>query len=119
MPTYIILSKQRRLKLLYAGIYNTVYNIDNTNNYIDFSVGASTYAAQLSPGIYSATTLASSLVTAMTAQVNNTWAITYSAITEMFTVTGAANFQLLFSSGSHASNSLYLVMGYCTPNGLS
>lgn len=118
LPTNIILTRQRRLKLLYVQMYNTIYNIDNTNNWLDFQVGVTQYSIQVPPGMYSASSLATSIQTLMTAQINNTWSVTYSTITEKITFTGASAFQLLFSSGSHSSTSLYLVLGFCSSSGL-
>src|SRR5438309_2063755 len=84
LPTNILVTKGKQISLQYLQMYNTIYNVDSTNNNVDFVVSAVNYTATLTPGSYSATSFASALQTAMTAQVANTWNVSYSTTTFYF-----------------------------------
>lgn len=106
------------IKLSYLGMYNTIYNVDTTNQNIDIKIASSTYTATVPIGSYNANTLASALQTVMTSVVSNSWNVSYSSTTFQFTITGTSSFQLLFNSGTHSAN-LWQVMGFASSNGLT
>lgn len=118
-PNNIYLQERRYIRLAYVGMYNTFYNVNSTNNFINFRVGVTVYTTSVAPGIYNANTLASALQTAMTAQIANTWAIAYNSTTKLYTISGTSAFQLLFSTGSNANVSLWKVLGFASSNGLT
>jgi hypothetical protein len=119
LPTPFCIGDYSFIRLAYCLIPNTIYNITSTNNYIDFKVSGTNYSASISPGAYNANTLASALQTAMTSQLSNSWTITYNSNQFTYTIGGTTAFQLLFSSGTHASTSLWEILGYASSNGLS
>lgn len=84
------------------------------NDIIDFTVGASTYAATLPAGRYSSRTLAAAVVKTMTAAVDNGWACTYDDSTSLFTVTGTSAFVLKGSTGANYTRSGLSTLGFVT-----
>lgn len=118
LNTPFIVGNKRKLKLVYFVCYNTIYNVSSSNNNIDFKSGATTYSASVSAGIYDATTLATSLQTAMNNQLAG-FTVSYNINQKTYTISNASSFSLLFSSGSHASTSLWQVLGFSSSNGLN
>ena len=49
----------------------------------------------------------------------NTYTVTYSTLTNKYTISASNNFQLLFSSGTNASTSPWKVTGFSNSNGTS
>jgi hypothetical protein len=70
-------------------------------------------------GAYNANSLAAALQTAMTSAISNSWSVAYNPNQFTYTITGTTAFQLLFSSGTHASTSLWQVLGFASSNGLT
>jgi len=58
-PNNIYLQERRYIRLANLGMYNTFYNINLTNNYINFQIGVTVYTTYVTPGIYDASTLSS------------------------------------------------------------
>lgn len=115
----ISLNGNNRMSLQYLLLPSTIYNIDSTNNKINFIVSPTTYTITIPSGLYDASTLASTIQTLMTAQVANAWSVTYSSITKLMTFTGTSAFQLLFSTGANASTSPWYALGFSSSNGQS
>jgi hypothetical protein len=113
---------RRFLKLKYLQCYNTIYNVDATNNALNFNENSANKSiTPLTPSGYTGTTLATALQTALNTASSgyNTYVVTYSASTGLFTISAGNPFTLLFSSGTNSSTSLWKVMGWTTSNGLS
>lgn len=117
-PTNNYLQDRKNMRLAYLGMYNTFYNVDATNNQMNFRVGVTTYTITISPGQYDAVALAGLIQAAMTSQTANSWVVSYNSNTKKYTITGTSAFVLLFSTGVNASTSLWRVMGFASSNGL-
>lgn len=119
-PTNNYLQNRRNMRLAYLGMYNTFYNVDASNNNLNFRVGATTYSiTAITPGSYDANTLAGLVQTAMTSQIANSWNVSYNSNTKKYTISGTSAFELLFASGAQAATSLWKVLGFASSNGLT
>lgn len=97
-------------------IPRTWYEIDNTNNRIDFIENVGIEAnATITIGHYNANTLATEIGTQMTAVSPNarTYTCTYNSTTRKFSiVVSAGTTSLLFLTGAYTSTSARKVMGF-------
>lgn len=119
LPSPFYINDYDYIRLTYAQFYNTIYNVTTSNNFIDVKISSSTYSANITPGVYNANTFGSALQTALTAAISNTWTVTYNSNQLTYTIGGASNFQLLFSSGTHAAVSMWRMTGFASSNGLT
>lgn len=108
---------QKRLDLASIGvksanIFYTWYNINSTNNNIDFSEGAGELTATVTPGCYTSTTLKSALETALNAAGALTYTVTFNTTTLKTTIAATGVFSLLFATGTHISTDMAEVLGY-------
>src|ERR1700678_4595502 len=110
LPNPVYVNDYKYIRLAYAMLYNTIYNVDSTNQNIDIKISSSTYTATVPVGFYNANTLATALQTALTTAISNTWTVVYNTNQLTFTIGGSSSFQFLFSSGAHASTSLWQVL---------
>ena len=118
----VMLLGRKQLGLVNFIGYNTLYNIDSSNNKIDFYENLIVMPpATLASGFYNANTLATEIGNALTTASSgyNTYTVTYSTLTNKYTVSAGNNFKLLFSSGKNASVSPWKVMGFSNSNGTS
>ena len=107
-----------RAKLLYAqipNVFNTV--ITNVNNYLDIQIQVSgvtnTYAIQIPAGNYTASTLASYLVTQFTSlAAGGNYSITYDNSKYAFVFTSTYRIRFLFGSGANVSKTCAAVLGF-------
>jgi len=102
----ILLDKRRRAKLLYVAFFSSIYSINDGNHTVYY--GSS--SVDIPNGVYSGTSLASALQTAMSID-----SVTYSQTTKKFTFTdsGAFTFDWL-SAGVAGGNSAYKILGFTT-----
>lgn len=92
---------------------NDVIIITAKNGKIDFAAEGTTYAATLTPGSYSPTTLCTEIDTRMTTASGSSYTVTFNSITRKFTIVqGGTTFSLLFASGTNAYISASGVLGY-------
>lgn len=119
LPSPLYLNDYNYIRLAYCMFYNTLYNVNATNNNVDIKTGGSSYTATVTAGVYNANNFASALQTALTSAVSNSWTVTYNTNQLTYTIGGSSNFQLLFSSGTHASTSMWQLCGFANSNGLS
>lgn len=119
LPQPFYLEDYKYIRLAYCQLYNTMYNVNSTNNNVDIKISGVSYNATVPAGVYNANSLATALQTAMTSAVSNSWSVVYNSNQLTYTITGSSNFQLLFSSGAHASTSLWQVLGFASSNGLT
>lgn len=117
----IRLNGRTKLSLEYFVCYATIFQIDATNNKIDFFENATNKSSTLTNGFYDATTLATEIKTRLDATSGgyNTFTVTYSTSTKKYTISAGNNFRLMFSTGSNASTSAWKVMGFSNSTGTS
>lgn len=117
----VMLYGRKQLCLVNFLGYNTLYNIDSNNNTINFFENSLNKTATLASGFYNANTLSTEISNVLTNASGgyNTYTVTYSTLTNKYTISAANNFQLLFSSGANASVSPFKVMGFSNSNGTS
>ena len=76
----------------------TVYNVNTNNHQIPFQESGVPKFAQLTPGQYTASTLATEIGTRMTAASGvSTFTATYNLTTSKFTITSTNNFMLIYN----------------------
>ena len=117
----IVLDGARKLKLKYFILYGTIYQVTSTSNYIDFNENSTNKSCTITPGFYDANTLASTIASTLTTASSgyNTYTVSYNSVTKLMTFSAGNSFSLLFSSGSHASSSMYKILGFTSSNGLT
>jgi len=119
LPQPFYCKDYKYIRLAYCQFYNTIYNVTSANNNVDIKVSGVTYTATVSAGDYNANSLATVLQSAMTSAISNGWSVVYNPSQFTYTITGTTAFQLLFSSGTHASTSLWQVLGFASTTGLA
>lgn len=92
---------------------NDVIIINSRNNKIDFTANGSTYAATLTSGSYSPTTLCTEIDTRLTNASSQSYTVTFDSITRKFTIVqGGTTFTLLFATGTNVGISASGVLGF-------
>lgn len=106
--------RNKRMKLVNFVIPNTIYNITTNNYNIPFFEDSTSKNTQLTPGYYTASTLATHISTQMTSTSSGyaTFTASYSSTTMKITISSTQNFGLEFESGTNASTSLWRELGY-------
>ena len=90
---------------------NGLFVIDANNKYIDFNELNGELTATLTEGNYNGNSLAAEIATKMTA-AGGTYTCTYSETTAKFTITGGANFALMWDTGSNTANTAGTTIGF-------
>lgn len=85
-----------------AGLPGQLFLINNSNHYLDFSEGGAEIVATLTNGVYTAGNLCVEIKTQLDAGGAETYTVTHSTTTGFFTIAATGNFELLWSSGTHA-----------------
>lgn len=100
------------VKLKEVTIPLTYYNINSTNNWIDFHDGTSSLSAQVTAGNYTMATLVTAVQAAMNS-VSSNFVVSYSALSYFVSITHTAStVNLLFASGTHKTTSMAQILGY-------
>jgi len=90
--------------------YNTIYNINQYNNTIAFSITSGTtttpYSLTLAPGNYSVSEFTAALQTLMNGSLSG-FTVTYSDITGLITISNSNLFSLNFTNST-----MYVVLGF-------
>jgi hypothetical protein len=111
------------VKLTYASIPYTWYNILSSNNaftLIEPNNGGFTAPLTITPGNYDGDQLASAVQTALNAAGGvNTYTVNYSSATLKFTISATGNFQLQFTSPDNIATRLGFVSGTTTSSATS
>lgn len=102
------------LTFVSSEIPNTEWNVPSTQSRVDFTYSGTDYSITLTSGTYTAADLADELTTKMnTAVGSSVFTVAYSSVTKKFTVTSsAAAFSLLFATGTYASTSARIQLGF-------
>jgi hypothetical protein len=107
------ISKYFRSKVWRSSLENGTFVITSSNKYINFKDGGSELTATLTPGTYTATTLAAHIKLKMEDQTADTITVSYSSVTGKWTIsTSGTTLELLFSTGTNAANSARDVIGF-------
>jgi phage baseplate assembly protein gpV len=105
------IEKVKSLELVALAIPQTNHIITSFNNQIYFSDGVTSFIASITPGVYSANTLATEIATEMTGTAYaGTISVTYDSANFRYTISGTINF--LFEWGSFTTNSAHEVLGF-------
>jgi len=113
------------IKVVYWAGYSRFNLVDEVNNYIDVNEGGGEVSVEITPpyGLqtnfpgFSAEDLASAIATALNANgsLSNTYACTYSHLTNKFTISiSGGTATMLCSSGSSSSKSIWDLIGFST-----
>src|SRR5271154_1704736 len=79
LPNPFYVNDYKYIRLAYAMLFNTMYNVDASNQNIDIKISGVSYLATVPVGVYNATTLAVALQTAMTSAIANAWSVVYNS----------------------------------------
>lgn len=88
------------------------FEIDSTNNKIDFDEGGPELTATLSIGEYSATEIALEVQNQLNAEGALTYTVTFNRTTRIFTIAATGVFSLLITSGTNNGTSAYGAIGF-------
>lgn len=99
------------IKLDYQ-LTDDVIIINSRNNVIDFRESSTSYAATLTKGSYSPTSLCAEIKTQMEALGALTYTISFNSITRKFNISASGAFDLLFATGSNVYVSSSELLGY-------
>lgn len=112
------------VKITYWAGFSRFYVIDEENNYIDISDTGGTAAVEITPVVnpatrypgFSAEELASTIQTALNADgtLSGTYTVSYSHVTQKFTVSADVEFSLLTNTGSNSSKAIWGIIGMST-----
>lgn len=94
------------VKLLSVQLPNTIYNITTSNNGLAFTLGSTLYTFTISPGAYTASTLANIIQTGMTNQVANSWNVSLDTTSLKTVITGTSAFVLNLSNAISTMNAI-------------
>lgn len=103
---------KKKICLLSAQIPNINYNIDVTNNWIDFSISGVTHSFSITPGNYDTTTLVALLQIQMNAFGTTSFTVSFSPYDYLLMIQNSTPFALLFKSGSHSLISMWSQLGF-------
>ena len=104
-----------KYKVKYITIPNTIYNVNTSNNALNWSAGGPFYDAVLPVGNYDGATLATAVAAALTAGdlTARTYTATFDAITSKLTITNSTADDMLWAAGRSANT----VIGVYNYNG--
>lgn len=92
------------------------FDVDGENNLIDFNEGGSELTAEVAVGSYTAEEFAVAVKTALDGAGALVYTVTFNRTTRLITIAASGTFSLLVSSGSHASNSAFGLLGFTGAN---
>jgi len=88
------------------------YEIDESNNTINFDEGSGELSAIIDTGSYTATGILTAIKTAMDAVGSNTYTIALDRDTRKITISSGSNFDLLVNSGTAVGTSPWTELGF-------
>lgn len=88
------------------------YEVTLESNKINFDEGGPELTSTIDLGVYSPTDLATEIATQMTADGGQTYTVTFNRSSRSFTISAAGSFDLLVSSGTQASTSVFSTIGF-------
>jgi hypothetical protein len=95
--------------------FSKFYYLDQvtlSSNKLNFSEGGPELTSTIDLGIYSPTDLAAEIAAQMTADGGQTYSVVFNRSSRTFTISAAGTFELLVSTGTQASSSIYSVIGF-------
>ena len=104
-----------KYKVKYITIPNTIYNVNTSNNALNWTAGGPYYDAVLPVGNYDGATLATAVAAALTAGdlTARTYTATFDAITSKLTITNSTADDMIWAAGQSANT----VIGVYNYNG--
>jgi hypothetical protein len=84
----------------------------NQNNKLNFNEGGGELTSTIPLGVYSPTELAEEIAEQMTADGGQAYTVTFNRSDRSFTISAAGTFDLLVSSGTNASASIFSTIGF-------
>jgi|GEM_PF-6001218 len=108
------------IKVNYWAGYSRFLVVDEQNNYLDISDGGGTAAVEIpvqtshNQNGYSAEDLASAIETALNADttLSAAYTVTYSHVTQKFTIAADGTFNLLWNSGTNTAKTIGTLLGF-------
>lgn len=88
------------------------YEIDISNQYLDFDEGGGELTATIAVGSYSLQQFLDAVKTALDAAGGLTYTVSVDRATRLVTISAGANFTLKVTSGSHAAASCFGLLGF-------
>lgn len=88
------------------------FEVTEDNLYFDFDEGAGELTAEVAPDSYTAEELAAALETALNAEGDLTYTVTFDRATRFFTIAASDVFDILGNSGAHAGSSILSTLGH-------
>lgn len=95
------------------------YEIDSTNNKLDFNEGAGDLIATVASGTYTLTDFLSAVKTALDAAGTQAYTVSVNRGTRLVTISASSNFSLLLSSGASVGESTWSLLGFTQGSDLS
>jgi hypothetical protein len=93
------------------------FEVDTTNNAIDFDEGSGELSATLRSGSYTLTTFVEEISRALNAAGGDlTYEVSVDRETRLITISADGDFELLIASGSRSGTSIYSDMGFSGPD---
>lgn len=92
------------------------YRINSSSLFINFNEGAGELTAQLVPNNYSAENLAIEVARALSEAGGQDYSCTFNRTARTFTISAAANFDLLILTGSNIGLGAFLTLGFSGPD---
>lgn len=86
--------------------------ITQDNNSLDFDEGSGEITITIPVGVYSPTDIATKIATLMNAVGTQTYACTFNRTTRVLTISAASIFDILISTGTNSTTTLYTVLGF-------
>ena len=109
VKVYPSVQNARKISLEYVQIPNSTYNITSNNNKLSFD-DTSTYTIDITPGSYTATTLATQIAAQMNAVGARTYTVTYDPTTYHYTISATGLFSLFYNF--FGSSSIFPTLGF-------
>lgn len=96
-----------------SSFYYIEESIDTINLWLDFDEGSGEISAQVDPGSYTPTDLASAVEDALNDSLGvNTYTVTFNRTDRTFTISSTVAFDLLITSGTHAGTDVFSILGF-------
>lgn len=104
------------IRVTYWAGYSRFTLYDEVNNYIDINEGSGEKNIEFTAGEYNAEDLASHIQTILNASSDlaDTYTVTYSHLTQKFTIASDGTFSILWNSGASTAKSIGSTMGFTT-----
>lgn len=92
------------------------FTVTESNQYLNFRDDTAELAAQLNPGTFTATEIATEVARALTeaSEILQTYSVSFNRTTRVFTISAAGSFDLLPATGAQSGQSFFGDIGFTT-----